>query len=265
MSKWRQAQLKKKTSKQRVKSLMGVVFLLLLIILAGMSFLISNARGSVWDGRSFIGVVYQKDNEIKLTTWLPEFEQIYEWPLSGNLVVEVPRNFGQYQLKNVFRLGQLDKRGGELLMRTVQNNLGVPVSGWEVNWNSNLTWWDKIRLEFLTWFYKKSEAQGNELIFDQKIIKEGLSVAILNASGVEGEAKIVSRIVANMGGEVRMLANLEEQAESEIVVTEEKWRESDLVKKISQALKINKVRVGQVTDGRAGVAIIIAKDYTQVY
>ena len=36
-------------------------------------------------------------------------------------------------------------------------------------------------------------------------------MAILNASGADGEAKTISRIVANMGGEVRMMTNREEQ------------------------------------------------------
>ena len=62
-----------------------------------------------------------------------------------------------------------------------------------------------------------------------------------------------------------MMTNREEQQESEIVVAEDKWLESETVKKISQALKIKQIKVGQVTDGRAAIAIIISKDYTQVY
>lgn len=265
MSQWRQAQLKHKNSQQRVKSLLGASFLLLIIILAAMSVLISQARGSIWDGQSFIGIVYQKDSGVQLMAWLPEYKQIYEWQLSGDTVMNVPRNFGKYQLKNVYTLGQLDKHGGELMMRTIQNNLGVPVSGWEVGRAGNLTWWDKGRLQLATWSYKKNQATGDELIFDQKIIQEGLSLAILNASGIEGEAKTVSQIVSNLGGEVRMVANREEQQESEIIVAETKWLASDTVKKISQVLKIKKISVGQITDGRAAIAIIIAKDYTQVY
>ena len=48
-------------------------------------------------------------------------------------------------------------------------------------------------------------------------------------------------------------------------MAEDKWLESETVKKISQALKIKQIKVGQVTDGRAAIAIIISKDYTQVY
>lgn len=265
MSQWKKAQLKKFQIKQRTKNWLGLGFLALILALAGASVLIVKARGSIWDGDSFIGVVNQRDGEIKLTAWLPEYKQIYEWRLAGEETMEVPRGFGKYQLKNVYRLGELDRHGGELLMRTVQNNLGIPVSGWEMGRRSNLTWWDKLRLQRMNWSYKISPAIGNELIFNQKIIEEGLSLAILNASGVEGEAKIVSKIVANLGGEVRMVANLQEQPKSEIVVGEEKWQNSVTVQKISQALKIDQIRVGQVTDGRAGVAIIIAKDYTQVY
>ena len=160
MSQWRQKQLTQKKTQKLFKSLAGIMFLLLIGGLALVSVLISKARGSIWDGRSFIGVVYQKNSEVKLIAWLPVYKQIYEWELSGEETVEVPRSFGKYQLKNVYRLGQLDQHGGELLMRTVQNNLGIPVRGWQANRASNLTWWDKLRLQILTWSYKKARQRA---------------------------------------------------------------------------------------------------------
>ena len=252
------------------------------------------AKNSIWDGKSFIGVIYQSGADFKLLTFLPEYRQYYDWIIPGNTLMTVPRGYGEYQLKNVYSLGQLDKKGGQLLSQTIQNGLAIPVSGWQINQAANLSWWDKLRLKWVLIFNRKTtkidlrqvaleaitlsdgtqvyqvnqnllDEAVNRFLFDETMIKEGVSLAVINASGIEGEAKTVARLVANLGGDVRMIGNKQVQAQSEILVAKQNLKTSYTVKRLSQALKIDQIKVGIETDLRAEVAVVIARDYTQVY
>jgi len=50
--------------------------------------------------------------------------------LPGKSKVTATRGFGEYELGNVYALGQLERKGGELLKETVQENFSVPVFGY---------------------------------------------------------------------------------------------------------------------------------------
>lgn len=53
-------------------------------------------------------------------------------------MTSVIHGYGQYPISNVFRVGELDKRGGETLAGTLREYLGVPVSGYWVTSGSFL-------------------------------------------------------------------------------------------------------------------------------
>lgn len=294
LAKWRQSQELKKKKTGNARVLLGISFLLFVVSLIIASWLWKKAKNSIWDGKSFIGVIYQSGADFKLLTILPEYRQYYDWIIPGNTLMTVPRGYGEYQLKNVYNLGQLDKKGGQLLSQTIQNGLAIPVSGWQIKEAANLSWWDKLRLKWVLIFNRKTtkidlrqvalkaltlsdgtqvyqvnqnllDETVNRFLFDETMIKEGISLAVINASGIEGEAKTVARLVANLGGDVRMIGNKQVQAQSEILVAKQNLKTSYTVKRLSQALKIDQIKVGIETDLRAEVAVVIARDYTQVY
>lgn len=78
-------------------------------------------------------------------------------------IFEVVPNYGAYPISAVYKLGQLDNRGGQVLSWTVGELLGVPVDGYLVKsgsklgpdlvWASasNLNFLDRVRFAFEFW------------------------------------------------------------------------------------------------------------------
>lgn len=50
--------------------------------------------------------------------------------------IEVPQGFGSYRVGALWNLGQVEKRGGEVLLFAVRSFLGVPIDGW-IGWTDN--------------------------------------------------------------------------------------------------------------------------------
>lgn len=127
-------------SKRRVKPWkINLKFFLLLVggvILISLSFKTVNAfKKSIFDGQNRITLVLEKDerSDMALVFSLePKEKRISLLIIPGNTNVQVPKDFGKYQLENVYELGKLGSRGGELLRKTTQNFIGAPVDGWIV-------------------------------------------------------------------------------------------------------------------------------------
>lgn len=106
------------------------------IILISLSFKTVNAfKKSIFDGQNRITLVLEKDERSDMAlvfSLAPKEGSISLLIIPGNANVQVPKNFGKYQLGNVYELGKLGSRGGELLRETTQNFIGAPVDGWIV-------------------------------------------------------------------------------------------------------------------------------------
>jgi len=181
------------------------------------------------------------------------------------------------------------------LTRTIQEFLGVRIKGWQVGTKSNLSWWDKFRLKWLealavnqtkvielkdkaAWqpehlsdaslIYRVNQVWLDELvhqeIFDQEISQEGLTVAVLNASGVDGVANNIGRLISNLGIEVRLVSNLAVQDQSEVVISQKSLKDTKTLKKIVDSLGIDTVRVGDILEQRSDVVVIIGRDYVNL-
>jgi len=295
-AKWRQAQKQKTTERKVKQTVLGLCFIGLILMLTGFNWLWQKASLSLWDGRANFGVVEAEEAGFKLKIYLPSEPARLEMVIPENVMVWMSRDLGEYQLKSVFELGELDQgNGGKLLTRTVQEMMGVGVKGFKVKDRTNLSWWDEWRL---LWFkLKNSQLKAvnlkelgvleekslndggkiyrlneglmdewlNQNLFDWKIVEEDLSIALVNASGVEGVAKTVSRLVSNLGGEVRLLRNGDVSEKSRILVGKQEDKKLRTVKVLSGVLGIKEVVVGEVEDFRTQMVIFIAKDYTEVY
>jgi len=169
----------------------------------------------------------------------------------------------------------------------------VGIKGWQVGTKSNLSWWDNFRLKWLETFavnqtkvvelkdkpswqaeqlsdgsliYRVNQVWLDELvhqeIFDQEVSQEGLTVAVLNASGVDGVANDISRLISNLGIEVRLVSNLAAQERSEVVISQKSQKDTKTLKKIIGSLGIDTVRVGDILEQRSDMVVIIGRDYT---
>jgi hypothetical protein len=210
-------------------------------------------------------------------------------------MVKVGFGFGEYQLKNVYALGRLEGQGGRVLRRAVEDTMGIAVAGWVVEGETNLTWWDNLRLRRQAQMLTKKKtvielnqepalteeilSDGgevfivsqvlldelvNQLVFDETIVKEGWSLAVLNASGVEGVAKNAARLLANLGGEVRLVSNLDNQEKSQILVAGKDVLGSYTVKQLARILGIKETGLGDVGEYRSEVVVVIGQDYTNL-
>jgi len=294
---------KRTSAKQQVRAQtrLGLGLLGIIVCLVGFSYFFQAARKSVWDGRSMINLVIQEEEgEIRLESFRLDKQRWTKLIIPENTQIEVPFGYGQYQLKNVYSLGKLDERGGELLRRTTQDMLALPVQGWLVKQTgtrqTNLSWWDKWRLWIAkTWQVRKqveirlvetgawveARLKDNSLVyrvesrlldelinqefFNQQIAEEGLTVAVVNSSGAEGLARTVTRLVTNLGSQVVWVGNDEQVLEaSKILVGTKDLIKSVTVEALVDGLGIVTVEPGEVSGYRADVVIMLGLDYAQV-
>ena len=256
------------------------------------SWLIKGVRASQWDGQGQFGWVIQTE-EIRVKIIIPSQKKLVTLIIPNNTIVKVGFGFGEYRINKVYELGKLANQAGKVLTRTIQEFLGVGIKGWQVGTKSNLSWWDNFRLKWLETFavnqtkvvelkdkpswqaeqlsdgsliYRVNQAWLDELvhqeIFDQEVSQEGLTVAVLNASGVDGVANDISRLISNLGIEVRLVSNLAAQERSEVVISQKSQKDTKTLKKIIGSLGIDTVRVGDILEQRSDMVVIIGRDYT---
>ncbi len=256
------------------------------------SWLIKGVKASQWDGQDQFGWVIQTE-EIRVKIIIPSQKKLVTLIIPNNTIVKVGFGFGEYRINKVYELGKLANQAGKVLTRTIQEFLGVGIKGWQVGTKSNLSWWDNFRLKWLETFavnqtkvvelkdkpswqaeqlsdgsliYRVNQAWLDELvhqeIFDQEVSQEGLTVAVLNASGVDGVANDISRLISNLGIEVRLVSNLAAQERSEVVISQKSQKDTKTLKKIIGSLGIDTVRVGDILEQRSDMVVIIGRDYT---
>ncbi|OIP03050.1 hypothetical protein AUK18_02625 [Candidatus Beckwithbacteria bacterium CG2_30_44_31] len=256
------------------------------------SWLIKGVKASQWDGQDQFGWVIQTE-EIRVKIIIPSQKKLVTLIIPNNTIVKVGFGFGEYRINKVYELGKLANQAGKVLTRTIQEFLGVGIKGWQVGTKSNLSWWDNFRLKWLETFavnqtkvvelkdkpswqaeqlsdgsliYRVNQVWLDELvhqeIFDQEVSQEGLTVAVLNASGVDGVANDISRLISNLGIEVRLVSNLAAQERSEVVISQKSQKDTKTLKKIIGSLGIDTVRVGDILEQRSDMVVIIGRDYT---
>jgi len=291
---WKRDQKAKKVEEKKSKAILGVIFLISILVLVVTGILWKKTKNSIWDGEANIGVVYQKNDKIELKVLLIESNRLVLLKIPGSTLVQAGFGYGDYQLKNIYKLGKLEGYGGKVLSRATGGLLGVNALGFVVDRDSNLTWWDKLRV---FWFEKilvkkksifdlaeheaftQEETGGeavfrvsqilidefiNKQIFDERLINESLSIGVLNASGEEGIAKNVSRMISNAGGEIRLVSNTDEQNSSRILVANKKIENSFIIKFLKNLALINQVEITDIDEYRSDIVLIIGKDYTNL-
>ncbi|MBU1323032.1 LytR C-terminal domain-containing protein [Patescibacteria group bacterium] len=258
------------------------------------SWLFRGIKASQWDGQSQFGWVIQAE-EIQVKIIIPNQKKLITLIIPDNTMVQVGFGFGEYRINKIYELGKLENQAGKVLTRTVQELLGVGIKGWQAGTKSNLSWWDKVRIKWLetlavnqtevielkdkaAWqaehlsdaslVYRVNQVWLDELvhqeIFDQEISQEELTVAVLNASGVDGVANNIGRLISNLGIEVRLVSNLAIQDQSEVVISQKSLKDTKTLKKIVDSLGIGTIRVDDILEYRSDVVVIIGRDYANL-
>lgn len=133
---WKHTQKKIKTQNSIKIALVLFLFLTAVILLGVGSKAINNIYSSIqlpstqtqhWDGNSVINLLV-KNSFISVVSYDPNQRSIKVLNLPGDLLVNVPRGFGEWQLQSVYSLGE-DGSGMDLLKDSVSNTLGIKVDG----------------------------------------------------------------------------------------------------------------------------------------
>ena len=96
----------------------------------------------------------------------------------------------------------------------------------------------------------------SSLISDKKIIEEGLSIEVKNASGIDGLGTKIARVIANFGGNVILVSSSEDILDASYVGYS--GRKTYTVKRLSKVFGMNSKN--EKESSIADVLIIIGKD-----
>jgi len=250
-------------------------FIVLAVLWLGTALAVREIKRSRWDGTSHFAWVEQEGEAVKVKLVLPEQKREVIFNIPGGTLVKAGFGFGEYRLNKIYELGELEKKGGKLLTRAVQNLLGVGVSGWRTEGKTNLSRWDRFRLGWfeqvtagrhrteVNWLAEGEEAIRNQ-VFDETLSAEGLSAAVANATGVEGTAAAVSRLINNLGVNVVRLGNQEPAADSTILVKDKGLLTTKTVSALAKLLDIHLIRVNDTNSMWSDIVVVIGQDYTSL-
>lgn len=125
---------KKKLSSWKLYALTVIGFLLTLVIVLSFRAILAG----VWDGKSRFTVIVNSD-PLLLFSVEPNTSEAALLIIPANTILDVPYSYNTYPATSVFALGNLDlqKGGGKLLSKSIENTFGVMVDGF-VAWKEDL-------------------------------------------------------------------------------------------------------------------------------
>lgn len=206
--------------------------------------------------------------------------------------VDLPRGFGIYELGKIYRLGELEKRGGQLSLETFQNSLNFPVMGYfyqddlklenytfplgfkkivgqsiKKKIKTSLCLTDLLILYFRTkkispsLFEKFEYKDGTGDFFkDEQVRREALAVEILNGTQHQGLAQKAAELWENLGGRVIRVADHNEQLSKSLLIARGGSNKSYSYKIIKNFFKPN-LRELNGEESRADMSLILGEDY----
>jgi hypothetical protein len=271
------------TSKRRLKksnkTKLGLVFLAFVagIIIVGRMWFA--AKNSQWSGRTDFSWVQSKHDEVVVETIIPEYSKRIIWRIPGNTIVRAASGYGEYQLKNVFSLGEIDSRGEEVLSQTLQNNLGLAVY-------SNLTWWDRLRIVWWqkfkikdslrinlvdepvlepgtladgspVWYLvdQKIDQLVNATTFSEKISQENLTLSLIGSHDL-------GRVISNHGIELVSSVSRDPETETTLIyVKNEGLLKSATLTWLKTVLPRAEMKVEAVPGYWSDLVLVLGKDY----
>lgn len=88
-------------------------------------------KSYIWDGEFNLNLVVKKNSSVSVISYNPKENRIILLKIPETVVVEVPGEFGEWQLRSVYDLGETNKKGEgiDLLKQTIVTFLGIPIDG----------------------------------------------------------------------------------------------------------------------------------------
>lgn len=231
MPTWKRAQDRLKV--QRKIKLATLVLLTLALLLAAsllVKFWQKNAKNYSWGGEGNINLAI-KGKDSYLFSFDPQDKRVTIVLIDGESYIEIPGGFGDWQVRAIYDLGELEKgQGATFLKKSLSQFLGIPVDGFikmddpprqlidqhPLNYLSLLSRMETdltpLELGRLFWglsqirFDKVKEVGVDSLVqsdlYESRIRTEDLTIAVYNGTKEPGLAAKVARLITNMGGNV---------------------------------------------------------------
>lgn len=289
-AKWKRDLKQKKFKRQKnlIISFLGIFILLLIISLIFRLYF--DFKKSKTFGWTRINTVVFSEN-VSIVSLVPAKEAFF-FELNGEEKIQLVRGYGEYQLKTIYKLGELDKRGIDLLKESIQHFFSIPISGAIVFPKSNdlekilfESFLGKTKTDFTLfdlmnlWVGFKRIPRANiqqltlknletanidkimeKYLFDEKISKENISIGVFNSTNFSGLAADAARIISNLGGRVVCLENSQFHTPYTLLKTEKKFFKSHTLKILKRIFQAN---LEEKKDGneRADVEIFLGEDY----
>lgn len=207
--------------------------------------------------------------------------------------VVLPRGFGEYELGKVYRLGELEKRGGQLILETFRSSLNLPVVGYlyqdtfsASDFNSpadfirmvSLAVKKKVKtnlslVELLTLYFrgkrlslalfKEGEYKEDglsEIFKDKSVRQEALAVEILNGTQHPMLAQKAGIFWENLGGWVIRVGDYDKQLTNSLLIIRGELRECYSGKVLMNFFKPELVQMDE-SESRADMTLILGEDY----
>jgi hypothetical protein len=216
--------------KKEQKGLFRWILIFVLLIAAGIS--IFFLRAKYWNSKGKLAVVGSYGQDVEVFLYDAKRGVRTDIVIPGNTQVLAAYGLGTWKLSSLWKLGEDEKIGGSLMVKTISKNFGFPV----FTWKDNLSAGDRLRIgifNFLnrgskdaiflneTGFLKKTVFMDGEkgylvnsnipeeissLFSDEDEFGSLLKAKITDATGSYGTAAKVGGIIETMGIKVASIS-----------------------------------------------------------
>lgn len=126
LPRWARAQKKRKEAKRW--RLVKTIFLLIgLVLILGIGYRIwGSFSACVWDSKSRLTLALNTE-PLLIVSFAPSEKSLTFLSFPGKTYIEAIHGYGFYKTESLWQLGELENNGGEILMGSFQEYLGVPV------------------------------------------------------------------------------------------------------------------------------------------
>lgn len=233
--------MRKKKENKSIKIILIVGFIILIsVIVFGYFYLVyKNLKYSHLSRLTLVDL--GMNNQVTLFSFEDNRGIIVDLPVNERITLA--HGFGEYELGKVFALGELEKKGGILLVKSLENWLSIPIFGyfagekvtekqdrfitdiiWQAILGKNKTNLSKLELFFVYLKAKKinelqvkvmgEETNLKDTFKDKRLREESFSVEVLNATDHSGLAQKAAVFLENAGGRVVRIADSEKKEDS---------------------------------------------------
>ena len=148
LPRWKKEQ-KKRKERKRLFVIRCILLVISIILLIGIGRQVYRSlRKSLWDGENRINFVLVSQ-PILVVSLAPSEKIINIFSIPDQALIEVIHGYGYYRVKSIFALGEIEGRGGELLVGSLREYLGVLIDAYALNHELRITNYESRIKKFL--------------------------------------------------------------------------------------------------------------------